>query len=123
MAQNVSLNNDNSGNVLLTKYSYKSAITQIIKENKKALAFGTMLPPKSSKNQLIALLLCFFLGMLGVHSFYIGNKSKGFIQLAMLLAGILTSWFFIGYIILAALGIWVLIDFIRIIIGDLGPGW
>jgi TM2 domain-containing membrane protein YozV len=74
-------------------------------------------------NQIVALLLCFFLGMLGVHSFYLGNKKKGIIQLALCIIGAITSPFLIGIPILAALGIWVIIDFIRILIGDLGPGW
>lgn len=78
---------------------------------------------KSGENQIVALLLCLFLGMLGVHSFYLGNKNKGLIQLAMFLVGLVTFWFIIGYLIWFALGIWVFIDFIRIIIGDLGPGW
>jgi len=75
------------------------------------------------KNQIVALLLCFFLGMLGVHSFYLGNNQKGIIQLVMFLVGLVTSLFIIGYVILLALGIWVFVDFIRLIIGDLGPGW
>jgi TM2 domain-containing membrane protein YozV len=49
--------------------------------------------------------LCFFLGALGIHRFYLGYIGIGIIQL--LTAG--------------GCGIWVLIDFIRIIIGDLGP--
>ncbi|GAB4460579.1 MAG: hypothetical protein Fur0028_13730 [Bacteroidales bacterium] len=41
----------------------------------------------------------------------------------MFLVGLLTFVLIIGYVILTALSIWVLIDFIRLIIGDLGPGW
>jgi TM2 domain-containing membrane protein YozV len=58
-----------------------------------------------SKSQLVAALLCFFLGGLGIHRFYLGYTAIGVIQL--LTAG--------------GCGIWVLIDFIRILIGDLGP--
>lgn len=78
---------------------------------------------KATNNQIIALILCFFLGMLGVHSFYLGNKKKGIIQLLMFIIGLILTFVGIGIFIYAALGIWVLIDFIRIIIGDLGPGW
>jgi TM2 domain-containing membrane protein YozV len=56
-------------------------------------------------NQLVALLLCFFLGGLGVHRFYLGYIWQGVVQL--LTAG--------------GCGIWVLIDFIRIILGTLKP--
>ncbi len=104
------------------KNMVKSAVVQLVKENRKALA----LPSKKfsgGKNQIVALLLCFFLGVFGVHSFYLGNKRKGIIQLVMLLVGWLTSIILIGWVIITALIIWVFIDFIRIIIGDLGPGW
>ena len=60
--------------------------------------------PLNSDEQIIAILLCFFLGGLGIHRFYLGYTTIGVIQL--LTAG--------------GCGVWVLIDFIRLIIGDLG---
>jgi hypothetical protein len=57
------------------------------------------------KSQLIALLLVFFLGYLGIHRFYLGYTTIGILQL----------------LTLGGCGIWALIDLIRIIIGDLGP--
>ena len=59
----------------------------------------------SGKSQVAALLLCFFLGGIGVHRFYLGYTWQGIVQ-------ILTF---------GGLGIWTLIDFIRIITGDLQP--
>lgn len=59
----------------------------------------------AGKSQLVALLLCGFLGTLGVHRFYLGYTWQGIVQL--LTAG--------------GCGIWALIDFIRIITGSLGP--
>lgn len=56
-------------------------------------------------NQIVAVLLCFFLGVLGVHRFYLGYTWQGVVQL--LTAG--------------GCGIWALIDFIRILVGDLQP--
>jgi TM2 domain-containing membrane protein YozV len=38
---------------------------------------------------LIAALLCFFLGTLGVHWFYLGNTAKGLNRIGWLLGGIL----------------------------------
>jgi TM2 domain-containing membrane protein YozV len=56
----------------------------------------------SPKSRLAALLLCFFLGMLGVHRFYVGKIGTGILM-------ILTF---------GGLGIWTLIDLIIIIVGS-----
>ena len=53
------------------------------------------------KSWLVALLLCFFLGVLGVHRFYVGKIGTGILM-------ILT---------LGGLGIWWAIDFIMIVVG------
>lgn len=55
----------------------------------------------SDKKILPAFLLCFFLGFLGAHRFYVGKTGTAILQ-------ILT---------LGGLGIWVLVDFIMIIVG------
>jgi TM2 domain-containing membrane protein YozV len=52
----------------------------------------------SDKSNTVALLLCFFVGFLGVHRFYVGKVGTGILQL----------------VTLGALGIWALIDFIMI---------
>jgi len=57
---------------------------------------------KSDKNFVAVLLLCFFLGVLGVHRFYVGKVGTGVIQL----------------LTLGGLGIWVLIDLIMIAVGN-----
>lgn len=57
------------------------------------------------KNQLTALLLVIFVGIIGVHRFYLGYPLIGILQ-------ILT---------LGGLGIWVLIDLIMIATGSLKP--
>ncbi len=58
-----------------------------------------------SKSWLVALLLVIFLGYLGIHRFYLGYTTIGIIQL----------------LTLGGLGIWALIDFVRILIKDLLP--
>ena len=56
----------------------------------------------SPKTRLVALLLCFLFGMIGVHRFYVGKIGTGILQ-------ILT---------LGGFGIWVLVDLIMIIVGS-----
>ncbi len=63
-------------------------------------------PNASEKDWLTALLLCFFLGGFGVHSFYAGKTLYGVLQL----------------ITLGGCGIWALIDFIMIICGNYTDG-
>ena len=50
---------------------------------------------------LVALLLCLFVGFLGIHRFYVGKSGTGFLQI----------------ITFGGFGIWVLIDLIMIVMG------
>lgn len=56
----------------------------------------------SDKGFVPTLLLCFFLGGFGVHRFYTGKIGTGLLML----------------VTLGGLGIWTLIDFVRIAIGS-----
>lgn len=62
------------------------------------------------KQWIVALLLAFFLGPLGIHNFYLGYTTKGIIQLVISLTAV-------GLIVT---GIWAFIDFIMIIMRS-GP--
>lgn len=55
----------------------------------------------SDKEKMIAALLCWFLGIFGVHRFYVGKVGTGLVQLFTL----------------GGLGIWAFIDFIMIVMG------
>ena len=57
----------------------------------------------SDKGKTTAILLCLFLGGIGVHRFYLGYTMYGVIQL----------------LTLGGLGIWALIDLVRLITGSL----
>ena len=59
------------------------------------------------KSKLVATLLCFFLGSIGIHDFYLGYTKNGIIKI------ILTVCTGVGG------GIWALIDFIRLLTGSL----
>lgn len=54
------------------------------------------------KNKSLAAVLCFFLGMLGVHKFYLGEYGKGgfilFLTLAAVTMPIALIWVFINFI-------------------------
>jgi TM2 domain-containing membrane protein YozV len=55
---------------------------------------------KSKKGFVPTILLCFFLGTLGVHRFYVGKIGTGIVML----------------ITLGGVGVWTLIDFIMIVL-------
>lgn len=55
----------------------------------------------SPKSRLVALLLCFFLGPLGAHRFYVGKIGTGVLML----------------LTLGGCGLWMLIDLIMIVVG------
>lgn len=66
------------------------------------------------KSWLVALLLCFFLGELGVHNFYLGRSKRGMWQLGLAIAGFITSFIFIGFFLLAGLVIWKWVELVFI---------
>lgn len=66
---------------------------------------GSIKTEEQKKNEnewLIVLLLCWFLGVFGVHRFYTGHTTIGVVQL----------------LTLGGCGIWVLIDLIIIVVGN-----
>lgn len=68
-------------------------------------AYGQPFAAGAPKQWIVAVLLAFFLGTLGVHNFYLGYTTKGIIQLVLTIT-------FIGLIVS---GIWAFIDFIMLL--------
>jgi len=73
----------------------------------------------ASDKKIVAALLAFFLGTLGIHRFYLGKKTSAIIMLVLGIIGYATSWMVIGIPIIAVLGVWSLVDFILILIDKL----
>ncbi|GAB3690770.1 TM2 domain-containing protein [Corynebacterium nasicanis] len=71
--------------------------------------------PIQQKSALLAALLCFFFGIFGVHNFYLGHTNRGVIMLVLSFVVLLTWWMGVGLVILGALLIWELIDFIMLL--------
>lgn len=75
----------------------------------------------SPKNILVAYLLWFFLGQLGVHRFYLGRIGSGVAQLLLCVVGyVLMLALGLGLIFLIPLWIWLFVD-IFLIPGMAGP--
>jgi TM2 domain-containing membrane protein YozV len=77
----------------------------VVKQSSTNSAQEDQATKSTGKSWIATLLLCIFLGTLGIHRFYLGYTWQGIVQL----------------LTLGGFGIWVLIDFIRIIIRDLQP--
>ena len=71
----------------------------------------------SPKSKGVAAVLAFFLGQLGIHRFYTGKIGTGIVMIILTIIGYATLHFIVGYFVLVALGLWILIDFIMILVG------
>lgn len=68
----------------------------------------------SKKSAGTAYLLWFFTGGFGGHRFYLGRTGSAVAQLCLTIFGILTAVLIVGFFLLAAVGIWLLVDLFTI---------
>lgn len=71
----------------------------------------------SKKSMTVAYLLWVFLSGFGAHNFYLGRTGPAVGQLILFILGWMTAIFLVGFALLAAWGIWVIVDAFLI------PGW
>ncbi|PSR57254.1 TM2 domain-containing protein [Adhaeribacter arboris] len=83
----------------------KKQIKAVVKAAEKKEKAANPAEAASGKSQLVAAVLAFVVGYVGIHRFYLGYTGIGIAQ-------VLT---------LGGCGIWALIDLIRILMGDLKP--
>lgn len=77
-------------------------------------------PMGQPKSKIAAALLFFFLGELGIGNFYLGQNNLGIAKLILFFVGIVTAFFIIGFLILGALWIWKMVEFVMVLTGGGG---
>ena len=90
-------------NTIQSKFKQNSTAQKNFNNNSQLNSKATSKGEDMSNEQLIAIILCLLVGGLGIHRFYLGYTNIGIIQL-------LTG---------GGCGVWVLIDLIRLVTGDL----
>lgn len=94
-------------------------------------AYGANGLPREPKSKVAAALLAFFLGWTGAHNFYLGHSGRAVIQLILCTGGwiigsMLTLTLILSFIglplllVSAAVGIWIFVEFILILVGANG---
>lgn len=73
----------------------------------------------NSKSKIAAGLLAIFLGVYGVHNFYLGYTKKAVIELVVTLVGMVLSCVIIGIIPIVVVAIYTLIEGIMIFTGNI----
>ena len=64
----------------------------------------------NGKNMIVAYAFWWFLGSIGAHRFYLGRSKTAIGMIVLLILGLITSIVGVGYLLLAALGVWWLVD-------------
>ena len=72
----------------------------------------------SNKKKWIAAVLCMFLGMFGLHRFYLGRNASGAVMLVVWVLGLIIPY--LGLLFLFAQAIFVIVDFVRVLADEKG---
>lgn len=99
----------------VTKAGDKSIALGII--NKKALKGQS--PSGMMADKIVSIILCIFLGWLGIHRFYLGYPVSAIIMIVLFLASVVLGGFvlgYLGYIAGLLLFVWILVDLIFLIL-------
>ena len=73
----------------------------------------------NAKSKMAAGLLGIFLGQFGVHNFYLGYTGKAVAQLLLTIFGYILAIFIVAIFMVAAAGIWGLVEGIMILSGSI----
>lgn len=73
-------------------------------------AIKTMQYDANKKSMLVAYLMAIFFGGLGIHRFYLGRKGSGLAMLLLTVIGIPAAIIFIGFIMIAVVQVWIIVD-------------
>jgi len=99
------------------------AQTQIVQIQNQSFLSKVLTPQDEGKSQLVALLLAIFIGVIGIHLFYLGYKKKATLRLILGLAALVASVILpiIGWLFWLGMWVWSIIDAINILNGKLTP--
>jgi TM2 domain-containing membrane protein YozV len=62
------------------------------------------------KSEVVAFLLCFFFGPLGIHRFYVGRNQSAVVMLCLTLISFPLMLILVGFLILLAVAVWAFVD-------------
>lgn len=74
---------------------------------------------ENNKQKVVAGLLAIFLGVYGVHNFYLGYTKKAVIQLVCTIVGLVLSLIIIGALVVFGIAIWSWVEAIMIFTGKI----
>lgn len=99
----------------VTKPGDKNIALSIL--NKKALKGQS--PSGMMADKIVSIILCIFLGWLGIHRFYLGYPVSAIIMIVLFVASVVLGGFVLGYLGYVAgllLFVWILVDLIFLIL-------